>query len=137
MIKKILLIAFVAFTLFSCDDGKKQEKALLLQIITGHDKLMMEDGVVMSNKNELQSIAKTSTLPGVQDSVAVYTKQLISTDDAMMNWMNKFNPVFTGKSHGEIMDYLNKQQAQVDVLNKRFNEVVTSSNKFIAKAKGK
>jgi len=133
MNKKTLLIAFLAIALFGCNDDKKQETTLLDSITTVHDKIMADDGVIMNKKMQLKGIAAKDA--SKQDSVAAYTKTLGDADDVMMNWMNKFNPVFSGKSHQQIMDYLHQQQAELVKINLTLDSAIKVSNNYISKAK--
>jgi len=129
--KKILVTALAGLMLSACNDNKAREKTLLDEVIKTHDKLMADDGTVMKNKMQLKNIAKSDASANVKDSVAIYTKQLGDADDAMMGWMNKFNPVFTGKSHDEIMAYLNSQKVQILKLDSQINSAVNASNHYI------
>jgi len=133
MNKKTLLVAFLALALFGCNDDKKQETALLDSITTVHDKIMADDGVIMNKKMQLKGIAAKDN--SKKDSVAAYTKTLSDADDVMMNWMNKFNPVFSGKSHQQIMDYLHQQQAELVKINLTLDSAIKVSNNYINKAK--
>ncbi len=51
--------------------------------------------------------------------------------------MNKFSPDFTGKTHEQIMTYLNSQKTQILKLDTQINEAIATSNKYILKVKGK
>ena len=133
MNKKTLLVAFLALALFGCNDDKKQETALLDSITTVHDKIMADDGVIMNKKMQLKGIAAKDN--SKKDSVAAYTKTLSDADDVMMNWMNKFNPVFSDKSHQQIMDYLHQQQAELVKINLTLDSAIKVSNNYINKAK--
>jgi hypothetical protein len=133
MNKRTLLIAFFALALFGCNNDKKQEKLLLDSVTAVHDKIMTDDGVIMNKKMQLKGIAAKDT--AAKDSVTAYTKVLSDADDVMMNWMNKFNPVFTGKSHQEIMDYLHQQQAQLLKINLQLDSAIKVSNNYISKTK--
>jgi hypothetical protein len=137
MLKKIILIAVTGLILVGCSDNKAQEKALLDEVIKVHDKVMVDDGLVMKNKMQLKGIAASNTTPGVKDSVALYSKLLDDADDSMMTWMNKFNPDFTGKSHSDVMDYLNKQKAQIGKINSQLDSAIAVSNNYITKNKAK
>ena len=95
---------------------------------------MADDGVIMKNKMALKPYASA---PATKDSVAIYTKTLSDADDAMMGWMNKFSPDFTGKSHEQIMAYLHGQQAQILKLDSQINNAVTASNQYLTKIKTK
>ena len=136
MFKKTLLIAAVTgFALSGCADNKVQEKALLDSVIKVHDKVMMDDGVVMKNKMLLKGIASKDSAAAVKDSSEYYSKLLGDADDSMMTWMNKFNPDFTGKSHSEAMDYLHKQKEQITKISLQLDSAITASNNYIKKAK--
>jgi len=130
--KTILFAALLGLLISSCGDDKASEKALLDEVIKTHDKLMADDGVIMKNKTALKSLTTAD-----KDSVAAYNKLLDNADDAMMNWMNKFSPDFTGKSHEQVMTYLNGQKAEILKLDSQINKAITQSNTYITKAKGK
>jgi len=89
----------------------------------------------MKNKMQLKPYANATT--PIKDSVASYTKLLDNADDEMMTWMNKFNPDFTGKSHDEVMTYLNTQKAQILKLDSQLTSTITASNNYIIKLKTK
>jgi len=137
MLKKILLIATAALIITGCSDNKAQEKTLLNEVIKIHDKVMVDDGVVMQNKTKLKALTTNNPTPGVKDSVEMYSKLLNNADDTMMTWMNKFNPDFTGKSHDEVMDYLTKQKAQIIKINAQLDTAISASNVYISKNKTK
>jgi len=133
--KRILFFVALAIIATGCSADKDQEKLLLDTVIKTHDKLMADDGAIMKNKMSLKAFANPSS--DIQDSITYYNKLLGNADDAMMNWMNKFSPDFTGKTHEQIMAYLNDQKAQVLKLDSQINNAVSSSNKFIQKVKTK
>ena len=135
MYKRIICILIITTAFFSCNDNKAQEKALLAKVIKTHDKLMADDGAIMKNKMQLKAYANIPA--DMQDSVSHYNQLLGNADDAMMNWMNKFSPDFTGKSHEEIMAYLNSQKTQILKLDSQINTAIAASNKFIQKTKAK
>jgi uncharacterized lipoprotein NlpE involved in copper resistance len=137
MIKKALFIALTGFILLGCNNEKQQEKALLDQVIKVHDKVMAADEVVMKDKNQLIVLSKTDTTAVAKDSIAHYVNLLAVADDTMMNWMNNFNPDFTGKSHTEIMNYLGKQQQQVTKIDTKLDSIVSVSNQYLLKIKAK
>jgi len=133
--KRILTFIALAIIVTSCSNDKSQEKLLLDSVIKAHDKVMADDNVIMNNKMKLKGMVTPATLPAIKDSVAVYTNILAKADDAMMVWMNKFNPDFTGKTHRQIVDYLHQQQAQIVKVNGQLDSAITISNKFINNTK--
>lgn len=135
MMKKTIVILFAGIVLFGCNDDKKQETTLLNDVIKTHDKLMADDDAIMKNKMELKSLTKSDAT--IKDSVTVYSKTLDDADNAMMAWMNKFSPDFTGKTHQQIMAYLNSQKTQILKLDTQINKAVATSNTYILKVKRK
>ena len=133
MTKKIFIPLLACVALFGCNDDKKQEQTLLNDVIKTHDKLMVDDGAIMKNKMLLKTIPATDA----KDSVAFYTKSLDDADNAMMNWMNKFNPDFTGKTHEQIIDYLTTQKAEILKIDSQINITLAKSNSYISKNKVK
>ena len=131
--KRALLFAALALIFAGCSDNQKQEKDLLNDVIKTHDKLMSDDNIVMKNKMQLKKIIN----PVLKDSVAFYDKQLGDADNVMMGWMNKFNPYFTGKSHEEIITYLNGQKKEILKVDSQINRSLAASNNFILKNKVK
>lgn len=110
--KKFLLPALLVAVLSACgNNNKAQENALLDSLNTVHEKIMNEDGQTMKAKADLkQLLTKT---PALKDSITLFLVQLDNNDNLMMDWMNKFNPEFTGKTHDQIMTYLKSQRAEV------------------------
>ena len=137
MTKKLVVPLLACIALFGCNNDKDKEKALLNDVIKTHDKLMTDDGAIMKNKMQLKSIAAKDTSTAVKDSVATYTKLLNDADNSMMMWMDKFSPDFTGKTHEQIMTYLNTQKAEVIKLDTTIVMAVAASNNYITKAKAK
>ena len=133
MTKKLFIPLLACVALFGCNDDKKQEQTLLNDVIKTHDKLMVDDGAIMKNKMLLKAIPATDA----KDSVVFYTKSLDDADNAMMNWMNKFNPDFTGKTHEQIISYLTIQKAEILKIDSQINVTLANSNNYISKNKAK
>ena len=135
MTKKLFIPLLACVALFGCNDDKKQEQALLNDVIKTHDKLMADDGAIMKSKMQLKMIATGNA--AAKDSVAVYSKSLDDADGSMMNWMNKFSPDFTGKTHEQIMTYLNTQKAEIAKIDSQITVTLAKSNSYISKNKMK
>ncbi|QKJ30022.1 hypothetical protein HQ865_09715 [Mucilaginibacter mali] len=111
---KILVALLVVMSAMSgCKDEKAEEKAGMDAVIKLHDKAMGNSELAIKNKVVIDSLAKLSNSLNFITELNALSKQLSTADEAMEDWMHKFNPDFTGKSHTEIMDYLAKQKAQV------------------------
>ena len=133
MTKKLFIPLLACVALFGCNDDKKQEQALLNDVIKTHDKLMVDDGAIMKNKMLLKAITTTDA----KDSVVFYTKSLDDADNAMMGWMNKFSPDFAGKTHEQIIDYLTTQKAEILKIDSQINVTLAKSNSYLSKNKAK
>jgi hypothetical protein len=130
------ILTFLAFAVLatSCSDDKAQEKSLLDSITKAHEKVMADDNLIMKN---IMALKPYALAPATKDSVAIYSKNLSNADDVMMDWMNKFNPDFAGKSHEETMAYLTSQKAQILKVDSLINNAVAVSNKYLTKIKTK
>jgi hypothetical protein len=133
MTKKLFIPLLACVALLGCNDDKKQEQTLLNDVIKTHDKLMVDDGVIMKNKMLLKAMPVTDA----KDSVVFYTKSLDDADNSMMNWMNKFNPDFTGKTHEQVMTYLNTQRVEIAKIDSQINVTLAKSNSYLSKNKAK
>jgi len=135
MTKKLFIPLLACVALFGCNDDKKQEQTLLNDVIKTHDKLMVDDGAIMKSKMQLKMIAAGNA--AAKDSVAVYTKSLDAADGAMMVWMDKFSPDFTGKTHEQVMTYLDTQKAAIAKIDSQITVTLAKSNSYISKNKMK
>jgi len=129
--KKISLAILTTLVLFGCGDSKQQEKLLLDSVIAVHDKVMASDEQLMKNKMILDSLIKNAGTSVNQDSAKVYLKIVDDADNAMSDWMHKFDAENKGKSHQEIIDYLTDQKKKIAVIDSQINNAVTISNKYL------
>ena len=125
--KKYIPTLITALVLFGCADTKKQEKLLLDSVIAIHDKVMSSDEQLMKNKMLLDSVIKHNP----NDSAKVYLKQVDDADNAMSDWMHKFDAENKGKSHQQIIDYLSDQKNKITLIDSQINTAVSSSNKYL------
>jgi len=134
--KRTVIALLISVALFGCTDEKKQEKALLDSIIATHDKVMGKDDQLMKNKMKLDTLLKTK-LTGVADTAEEKKQlmglniQLTQAEDAMENWMQKFDPDQKGKSHQQKMDYLNAQKTQVNGIDSAINAAINASSNYL------
>lgn len=129
-IKILALLAASVILVSACTDTKKQEKDALNEVIKIHDEAMAKDEQAVKNKMLLDSLLKDKT---ITDTVQAHTaaKALTEADQGMEKWMHQFNADYTGKSHEQIMQYLNDQKKQVNQMNQHLNEAVNQSNQVI------
>src|SRR5690606_13175854 len=109
--------------------------------IDSHDILMVKMDDIINNKlrldtlkTNLKSILKeypsTDTI-ALKSSIDSLKTELTNADEAMMNWMHQFNPDHTGKSHEEIMTYLNEQKLKIDSVKVLFDQSLSKSEQLI------
>jgi uncharacterized lipoprotein NlpE involved in copper resistance len=134
--KKIVIAVFIGFTLLGCTDKKAQEKTFLDEVIKVHDKVMDADEQLMKNKMQLDTLVKNSPA-SEKDSAVIYVKLLNNAENSMEDWMHKFNPDQTGKSHDETMAYLGSQKKQIMTIDSQLNAAINKSNKYLLKVKSK
>jgi hypothetical protein len=136
--KRIFIVAMLAGLAFSgCGDAKKQEKDLLDSVIQIHDRVMGKDDKLMHNKMKLDTLLKTK-LTGVPDTAAAKAMlmglkiQLSNAEDGMENWMQKFTPDQSGKSHQDIMNYYSIQKKQITAIDSTMGAAINASNKYLS-----
>jgi hypothetical protein len=130
--KNYILTIVAAGLLFGCADTKKQEKALLDSVISVHDKVMAGNESLMKNKMLLDSLVKSKTTVVAKDSAAMLLKIVDSADNAMSDWMHKFDVENKGKSHDEVMNYLRDQKTKITVIDSQINIAISESNKYLS-----
>lgn len=135
MKKALILFAATTIILSSCSDSKKeeqQEKQLFNEVMAVHDELMGYESTLMENKKKLDSLAKN---PALKDSVKLLDKNLTAADDAMGDWMHKFDPDYSGKPHDEAMKYLQQQKEEIKRVDTLTKKAVNESGRFISSHK--
>src|SRR6476469_5203207 len=134
MNKTLLILLFCTIVIGACVNTKQQEQELQKQVIAKHDTIMKKMDIVLLNKSKIDSIIKNPNQnTATQNQNLIKSKtDLAAADDAMMDWMNKFNPDYSGKSHREIMDYIKDQKIKIDSIETLFNKTILNSNALIA-----
>src|ERR1700730_14335590 len=97
--KRFFIIIITGLALTSCSDNTQQEKNLLNELLKVHDKVMSNDELLMKNKMKLDTLIKLKVKDTVEkQQVKVLDTKLSSAEEAMENWMHKFEPDVNGKS---------------------------------------
>jgi hypothetical protein len=130
--KKILAVALSCSLLYACSDDTKKENAIKNEVISMHEKLMNNDEVLMKNKMKLDTL-----LTQKKDTAAVkpLIAKAIAADDAMEQWMSKFQPDMTGKSHDEVMKYYTDQKKQIVAVDSQINVAIKESGQYLSNHK--
>ncbi|NCD71779.1 hypothetical protein [Mucilaginibacter agri] len=138
--KKIWLLALTCVTIVACSDDKAEEKKSMDGILATHDKVMAAEDKAMTNKIQIDSLLKLDKF-APQDSAALkaefrtQSSNLKTADEAMEDWMHKFDPDYKGKSHADVMEYLNTQNIQINKIDSQLNSSIDLSTKALAKYK--
>jgi hypothetical protein len=130
---KILLITLLTITVLSaCHDDKADEKQALNEVLKVHDQVMEYSETAMKNKLVLDTLIKKNLSDTTKTNTATtLSKQLITADNAMEDWMHKFNADNTGKSHAEIMEYLHGQRLELLKVDTLLKSAIDQSNNFL------
>lgn len=129
-LKMLTFLTISVILLNACTDTKKQEKDALNEVIKIHDEAMAKDEQAVKNKMLLDSLLKDKIITDTVQGKAA-ANALTEADQGMESWMHQFNADYTGKSHEEIMQYLNNQKKQVNQMNQRLKDAVDQSNDVI------
>jgi len=134
--KKTLLIVLTAFVLFGCSNKKAEKSAVMDQVMKVHEKVMEVDGQVIANRMKLDTLLKDNTL-AAKDTALQLNKKLTAAEDAMEDWMHKFDYEQKGKSDEEVIAYMNNQKKLIMTIDSQLNIAVTESNLYLKKIKSK
>lgn len=145
--KNKLIFAALLLTFTACKDDKKEEKALESEVMAMHEKVMADGETAMQNKMKLDTLllkkdSIKTVFPGLDTAaenktIRGFSSNILKADDAMTDWMHNFDPEFKGKSHREIIDYLDQQKNIVGQINKQYNSVIQASTQYLLKFKKK
>lgn len=137
--KKLILAASACLIMAACNNNKGDEKKVMDDILKTHEKVMADDDHAVNNKMLIDSLLKTYKFPA-QDSankaqLATLSSNLGKADDAMSEWMHKFDPEYKGTSHTDVMNYLTSQRAQINKIDSSLSTAISNSDKALAKYK--
>jgi hypothetical protein len=135
-------LLFITF-LTACQTQVKTQETLHIEVMAVHDSLMMDMGKLSYRKAKLSVIlTQLDSLKNAQislDTLALKNQifdaklSLSKADDAMMDWMNGFNPDYTNKSNQEVESYLNLQKVKIDSVKTLFKKSLLYSDNLITK----
>ena len=134
--KKLLLVLFAACALYSCTNRKAEKKAIVGDVIKIHEKVMEVDGRVVANRMKLDTLIKQNKM-AAKDSAVLLTKKMTAAEDAMEDWMHKFDYEQKGKSDDDVITYMNTQKKLIMAIDSQLNAAVTESNIYLKKVKAK
>ena len=101
-----------------------------------HEKVMEVDGQVIANRMKLDTLLKDNTL-AAKDTTLQLSKKLTAAEDAMEDWMHKFDYEQKGKSDEEVITYMNNQKKLIMAIDSELNVAVKESDAYLKKIKSK
>ncbi|WP_448698611.1 hypothetical protein ACFGVR_17330 [Mucilaginibacter sp. AW1-3] len=140
MNKLLYTIFAITAVLTACNgqNNKKLEKDLQKQVIDFHEKVMADDEKAMMSKMKLDTVIMQAKAANADTTEAhKYSAALMAADDAMGNWMQKFEPDYTGKSHEDVMKYLAEQQTKVKSVDSMLIEATQQAQNYLQTVKKK
>lgn len=138
--RKIWLAAFASLTIAACNNDKADEKKLMDDILATHDKVMAAEDKAMTNKIVIDSLLKVDKFAPLdavnqKEQFKAQSASLTAADEAMENWMHKFDPEYKGKSHDDVMKYLNEQKKQIVQIDSLLHTSIVQSTQVLSKYK--
>jgi hypothetical protein len=134
--KKVLFIAAaVSIILSACKSNTGEQKAVQDDIYKIHEKVMDKEDALMRNKMKIDTLLKQNPQPDVKTTATTVSAKLVQADDAMSNWMQKFNPDYKGKNGEESLNYFKEQRAEVIRIDSQMNAAISESDKFLSQIK--
>ncbi|RYY07265.1 MAG: hypothetical protein EOP43_03770 [Sphingobacteriaceae bacterium] len=141
---KLYLLMLIIF-LAACKDPQKEEKILENQVMDLHEKVMADGETALQNKMKMDTLilkkdSVKTVFPNLDTSaenknMRNLSQQILKADDKMSDWMHNYNPDFSGKSHQQIIDYLEQQKNQVTQISGQYKAVIAASNQYLLKFK--
>jgi len=131
--KKSLLLAFSALTLFSCGGKKAEKTAIRDSLMQIHEKVMAVDEQVTNNRMKLDTLLKQPNFAD-KDTALMLNKKLTAAEDAMSSWMNHFEEK-ANQTDEQAIAYLRAQKKLMIAIDSQLNTAVKESNLYLKKAK--
>jgi hypothetical protein len=115
------------------------------EVIAYHDVVMADAGKVMDLqlrstdmlKNMAAVKAKNPALDTVVEKKSILELQarLNKADDAMNDWMHKFEPDVTGKSNEQAVAYFESEKTKIQHVDSLFKQEIKFANSYFSKFK--
>ncbi len=132
----IFTFLFISTMLITgCNKFNPEEQALWDEVMKLHDDSMLNHGVMMQNTSKIRKTLKSgANIPGqLELAIKPNLEKIDAADEAMMSWMSNLKgPMkLSGKSHDEIMSYLNGEKAKIKKIDKDILDQLTVSRNIL------
>ena len=132
--KKLLLILLAGSLLYSCSNQKGEKKAIMEDVMKVHEKVMEVEGQVIANRMKLDTLINQNKIAG-KDSAEMLVKKMSAAEDAMEDWMHKFDYEQKGKSDDDVITYMNTQKKLIMTIDSQLNTAVKESTIYLKTVK--
>lgn len=132
--KKLLLILLPASLLYGCTDRKAEKKAIMEDVMKVHEKVMEVDGQVIANRMKLDTLINQNKI-AAKDSAERLVKKMSAAEDAMEDWMHKFDYEQKGKADDDVITYMNAQKKLIMAIDSQLNVAVKESDIYLKNVK--
>jgi hypothetical protein len=116
------------------------------EVIKLHDVVMADQGKVVSREIQISGMLKDLKEIKVRnpridtiaekDSLLAIHSRLTKADEAMNDWMHKFEPDVTGKSNEEAVEYFQAEKLKIQRVDTMFKQEIQSADAYLSKFKG-
>ncbi|RZK81366.1 MAG: hypothetical protein EOO92_04780 [Pedobacter sp.] len=134
--------------LFGCGQAKKETadyKAVRDEVMQFHDVVMGDHGVIVQNEMKLDTLLKTLKLRKQKSpeldtvkerrDIEAMIASLVKADEAMNDWMHKFEPDVEGKSNEEAVRYFKSEKTKIAAIDSIYKQEIKQSNGYLKKSK--
>lgn len=115
------------------------------EVIKYHDVVMADAGNVADKQLQLGDMLKNLAelkrkYPVIdtikeKDSILYVQQRLNKAEDAMNDWMHKFEPDVTGKSDEQAISYFESEQLKIKHIDSLFKQEISFADRYLSKFK--
>jgi hypothetical protein len=136
--------ALLMVAILQACQSKPDYKTVRQEVLDVHDRIMMDSERAMNNKMKLDTllasgiVAAKGTNPALDTAAekqhaATLIKKLVSADDEMTDWMQKFKADIEGKSNEEAVQYFTNEKVKVQKLDSLYQALLAESGAYLRK----
>ncbi|HKG05594.1 MAG TPA: hypothetical protein VKB19_04015 [Pedobacter sp.] len=140
--KKLIVIIFIA-TAMGCSEqpGKVDYKSKRDEVMSLHDVVMADHGIIVENQMKLDTLLKD--LKGLKikypevdtakekANISSLLADLTKAEDQMNNWMHKFEPDVSDKSKEAAVQYFEAEKLKISQIDSLYKKEIISSNAYL------
>jgi regulator of replication initiation timing len=128
------LVLIILPLVLACTDQKKEAQDRLFdEVMAIHDSIMpaMRDITNLQKEVKARLDELDSTAQIEENRLQMERQRLDSAHNAMMEWMRAFEKDFEGKTHEEVMEYLENQKERIQGVEQMMEESISQTQEFL------